>query len=221
MLVAVGLSPPEPAPPGVSRSIFVGNPKDVERRAATQEISPTFERSIPGPEAEFDFHGGKPRVIATDIYDTAVDVRWRVAPEPDIDAVFPFEITQMARDTEGTQDWAVFSQRRRVLSAIFERRARSHPPARGTQAPRGAQSNENEGRSFSGASHGHRSGGEQADPTLRTCILFKRYGDAIIVISSHEWGDEMERVLRHPLPEPGFHGPVHRVQRRIAHNRAG
>jgi hypothetical protein len=106
MLVAVGITPPEPAPSGTARAIFVGNPKDLERRAATQRIVPIFERSIPGPDAEFDFHGGKLRVIATDIYDTAVDVRWRVAPEPDIDAVFPSEIAQMARDTEGTQDWA-------------------------------------------------------------------------------------------------------------------
>jgi hypothetical protein len=44
--------------------------------------------------------------MAVEFYDTAVDIRWRVAPEPDIDAVFPSEIAQMARDTEGTQDWA-------------------------------------------------------------------------------------------------------------------
>jgi hypothetical protein len=103
MLIAVGVTPPESAPCGVARAIFVGNPKDLERR---EEATPTFERSVPGPNAEFDFYGGKLRVIAADIYDTAVDVRWRVAPEPDIDAVFPSEVAQMSRDTEGTQDWA-------------------------------------------------------------------------------------------------------------------
>ena len=106
MLMAVGITPPEPAPRGAMQSIFVGNPKDFERPADSQRIAPSFERSIPGPNAEFDFYGGKLRVIATDIYDTAVDVRWRVAPEPAIDAVFPSEVAQMARDTQGTQDWA-------------------------------------------------------------------------------------------------------------------
>lgn len=106
MLVAVDITPPEPAPPGVSRAIFVGNPKDLDRRSEAQRIVPVFERSIPGPDTEFDFHGGKLRVIATDIFDTAVDVRWRVAPEPDIDAVFPLEVAQMARDSEGTETWA-------------------------------------------------------------------------------------------------------------------
>jgi hypothetical protein len=105
MLIAVGVTPPEPAPSGVARAVSVGNPKDQERRA-THTIAPTFDRSIPGPDAEFDFYARKLRLIAVDVYDTAVEIRWRVAPEPDIDAVFPDEMAQMARDTEGTQEWA-------------------------------------------------------------------------------------------------------------------
>jgi hypothetical protein len=106
MLVAVGITPPEPAPPGVIRTIFLGDPKKLEGRAAAHGDAPRFERSMPGPDAEFDFHGGRLRVIAVDLYDSSVDIRWRVAPEPDIEDVFPDESAQMARDSEGTQEWA-------------------------------------------------------------------------------------------------------------------
>ncbi len=59
-----------------------------------------------GPDAEFDLHGGKLRVLAVDIYDTTIDIRWRVGPEPDVAAVFPSEVAQLVHDTEGTDDWA-------------------------------------------------------------------------------------------------------------------
>jgi len=40
------------------------------------------------------------------MYDTAVAIRWRVAPEPVISSVFPDEAAQLARDVEGTDAWA-------------------------------------------------------------------------------------------------------------------
>jgi hypothetical protein len=41
-----------------------------------------------------------------DLYDSTVAVRWRVAPEPDIAAVFSVEEAQLVRDIQGTEEWA-------------------------------------------------------------------------------------------------------------------
>ncbi len=106
MLAAVEIAQSESAGPGLARAIFVGHPKDVERLAGTQGAVPAFVRTIPGPDAEFEFHGGKLRVLAIDIYDSAVDVRWRAAPEPIVDAALPSEMAQVVGDTKGMQDQA-------------------------------------------------------------------------------------------------------------------
>ncbi len=44
--------------------------------------------------------------MAVEIYDMAVAVRWRVAPEPVISSVFSEEAAQLARDVDGTDAWA-------------------------------------------------------------------------------------------------------------------
>jgi hypothetical protein len=67
---------------------------------------PRFVRSIPGPDAEYDLYGGLLRIVAVEIYDTMVNVRWRAAPEPDVFAAFPDEPAQLAHDVEGTDAWA-------------------------------------------------------------------------------------------------------------------
>ncbi len=84
VLVAVGIAPLESEPPGPVGATLVGSPEDLESGAITiAPIAPIFKRSIPVPDAEFDLDGGgKLRVMATNIYDTAVDIRWRVDPEP-------------------------------------------------------------------------------------------------------------------------------------------
>ncbi len=51
-------------------------------------------------------------MLAAEIYDTQVAVRWRVAPEPTISSVFPDEVAQLARDVKGTDAWAAEELRR-------------------------------------------------------------------------------------------------------------
>src|ERR1035441_6508941 len=58
MLIALGYDPPEPAPPGVARAIYTGDPKKRET-TPEPESTPQFVRSIPGPDEELEVHGGK------------------------------------------------------------------------------------------------------------------------------------------------------------------
>jgi len=112
MLVALGYEPPDPAPPGVSQAIYVGDP---EKRPAPPppEHAPVFVRSHPGPDQEFEVHGGKLRVISIEVYDTAVVVRWRASPEPDLSSAFPGETADLERDLAGLEDWAADELRRK------------------------------------------------------------------------------------------------------------
>jgi len=105
MLVALGYEAPDPPPPGVSRAIYLGDPEN-RPTAPPEEITPTFIRSHPGPDREFEVFGGRLRVISIEVYDVAVALRWRVSPEPDITMAFPDESTELERDLVGLEDWA-------------------------------------------------------------------------------------------------------------------
>jgi hypothetical protein len=114
MLIAVGITPPPPAEPGVIQAVYIGDPNAAPRPAAARPVLPRFMRSVPGPDAEFERYGGVLRVVAAEIYDTMVAIRWRVAPEPDVSAAFPNEALQLARDLEGLEAWAVDELRRKA-----------------------------------------------------------------------------------------------------------
>jgi len=105
MVVALGHEAPEPPRPGVASAISRGVP---EKRPAPPpaDITPTFVRSLPGPDQEFEVFGGRLRIISIEIYDVAVALRWRVSPEPDITVVFPDESTALELDLIGLEDWA-------------------------------------------------------------------------------------------------------------------
>lgn len=114
MLLALGITPPPPAGPGASQAVFIGDPNAAPRASAAPPVLPRFVRSVPGPNAEFEQHGGVLRVVAAEIYDTMVAIRWRVAPEPDVFAAFPSEALQLAHDLEGLEAWAVDELRRKA-----------------------------------------------------------------------------------------------------------
>ncbi len=112
MLVALGYELPDPAPSGVSQSIYVGDP--AKRPPLPQPRSvPAFIRSQPGPDQEFEIHGGKLRVIAVEFYDSAVKVRWRVSPQPDVASAFPDEVAALELDLIGLEEWAAEDLRRK------------------------------------------------------------------------------------------------------------
>jgi hypothetical protein len=55
-------------------------------------------------------------------HDTMLSIRWRVAPDPDLTAVFPAEAAQLARDTAGIDEWAQQELRRKAESLLRMRR---------------------------------------------------------------------------------------------------
>ncbi len=117
MLVALGYEAPDPAPPGVIRTIYVGDP--AKRPPPPQPRStPVFIRSQPGPDKEFEVHGGRLRVIALEFYDSAVVVRWHVSPQPDIASVFPDETAALERDLVGLEEWAVEDLRQKGYAEL-------------------------------------------------------------------------------------------------------
>jgi hypothetical protein len=105
MLVALGYEAPDPAQVGVNRAIYVGDPANRPPRPEARS-APVFIRSQPGPDEEFEVHGGKLRVVAVEFYDSAVVVRWRVSPQPDIASAFPDEADALERDLIGLEYWA-------------------------------------------------------------------------------------------------------------------
>jgi hypothetical protein len=72
-----------------------------------------FVRSLPGPDDEIEIHGGKLRVIAIEFYDSAVAIRWRVSPQPDIGSAFPEETAALERDLIGLEEWAAEDLRKK------------------------------------------------------------------------------------------------------------
>jgi hypothetical protein len=107
MLVALGYELPDTPSPGTAQAIYVGDPAKRPVHPPQPDLAPVFVRSLPGPDDEFEIYGGRLRIIAIEIYDTVVAVRWRVAPEPDIALAFPQESAALEQDLEGLEDWAV------------------------------------------------------------------------------------------------------------------
>jgi hypothetical protein len=112
MLLALGYELPDPAPPGVSRAIYLGDPAKRPPVRQARNV-PAFIRSQPGPDQEFEIHGGKLRVIAVEFYDSVVAIRWRVSPQPDVASVFPGEVAALEGDLSGLEDWAAEDLRRK------------------------------------------------------------------------------------------------------------
>jgi hypothetical protein len=117
MLVSLGYEVPVSAPPGISRAIYVGDPAKRPARPEPRS-TPTFLRSQPGPDREYENCGGKLRVIAAEFYDTALAIRWRVSPPPDIVSAFPDEAAALERDLIGLEEWAAEDLRKKGLQTL-------------------------------------------------------------------------------------------------------
>ena len=112
MLAALGYELSDPAPAGVAQAIYVGDPAKRQSQPKVQSAA-VFIRSQPGPDREFEVHGGKLRVISLEFYDSMVSVRWRVSPPPDITSAFPAETSAIEEDIVGLEDWAAEELRRK------------------------------------------------------------------------------------------------------------
>ena len=117
MLVSLGYEVPDPAPSGVSRAIYVGDPAEGPVRPEPRS-TPIFLRSQPGPDREYEKFGGKLRVIAAEFYDTALAIRWRVSPLPDVASAFADEAAALESDLIGLEEWAADDLRKKGLQTL-------------------------------------------------------------------------------------------------------
>ena len=100
------------APPGASRAVYLSDPAKRPPVPQARNV-PEFIRSQPGPDQEFEIHGGKLRVIAVEFYDSVVAIRWPDAgngalpsPEPAAKGqIFLFSDVQKVQF--GSKRWSV------------------------------------------------------------------------------------------------------------------
>jgi hypothetical protein len=102
MLVALGLEPLEPSPPGSQRgrAISIGEGEPPLRPTAPPlsrflELIPVKDADQPVP------FGGRVQILGIERYDSRVAVAWRLAPLPDPEVQFAQELSDHERDTEG------------------------------------------------------------------------------------------------------------------------
>jgi len=120
MLVALGYEAPDAPPNGTLQAIFVGDPAQV-REPLLQPPVPEFIRSVPGPLEQVEVHGVRFRVLSVELYDVAVEVRWRAVPDPDPWLFFPGERLDLEADLFGLDEWAADELRRNASRPLRHR----------------------------------------------------------------------------------------------------
>ena len=75
---------------------------------------PRFVRLVPAPNEEYEFHGGRIRIIGVEVFDTQMILHWRMAPPPDMDLAFPEVAEAEEQETDGlpVEERAKFRWRR-------------------------------------------------------------------------------------------------------------
>jgi hypothetical protein len=109
MLLALGITPPDPSLPGVLQADVVSDTSAPQftapaRPISTNKTGPRFIQAAPGPDEEFEYHGSALRVVGVEQYDAVVAVKWIVNPEPNISDVFPEESAALEQDLQDLDD---------------------------------------------------------------------------------------------------------------------
>jgi hypothetical protein len=109
MFRALGYDLPDPPAPGSAQFISLGDPAQRPEPPHVRDRQlRTLFRTMVGPRRTIDFYGGTLRILGVDLYDTAVEVRWRLEPDLDIWQAFPEAASDLEEDlAEVTDDWAV------------------------------------------------------------------------------------------------------------------
>jgi hypothetical protein len=101
LLIALGIEPLEPLPPGSSgaRTIRIS---DVPPPPVIPNPPARFLRLVPArtPDVAIGF-GGRLQVLGIELYDSRVAVAWRLAPLPDPERQFREQLAAHDRDSEG------------------------------------------------------------------------------------------------------------------------
>ena len=109
MLLALGITPPDPALPGVLQADVASDTSAPQliapaRPISTNKTRPRFIRVARGPDKEFKYRGSTLRVVGVEQYDAVVSVKWIVNPEPNVLDVFPEESAALEQDLQGLDD---------------------------------------------------------------------------------------------------------------------
>jgi hypothetical protein len=114
MLLALGYDVPDPAPAGVSRATYVGDPANRRDPPEPYEAPKHLVRTISGSR-QVDLYGGRLQIEAVEIYDVAVVIHWKVEPDLDIWRAFPVEAAELEIDLEEVaDDWAADELRQKA-----------------------------------------------------------------------------------------------------------
>jgi hypothetical protein len=100
MLQALGVDPPGPPGSNTGQLIYLGE-GEPPRNEPVPALVPQYPRSVVVPPNETEVCGGALRVLEIDYDDSVTLVRWRIAPFPDVDALFPHIAHAIALDTAG------------------------------------------------------------------------------------------------------------------------
>jgi hypothetical protein len=109
MLLALGITPPDPALPGVLQADVASDTSAPQLTAPARPIStnktrPRFIRVARGPDKEFKYRGSTLRVVGVEQYDAVVAVQWILNPEPNVSAVFSEESAALEQDLQDLDD---------------------------------------------------------------------------------------------------------------------
>jgi hypothetical protein len=119
MLGALGYDLSDPPAPGTSQFMYLGDPAQRPEPHEPARQPRSLLRTIGGPGRTIDFHGGTLHIVGVDLYDTAVEIRWRLEPDIDIWQAFPQDAADLEVDlADVTDQWAVDELRRNATNAM-------------------------------------------------------------------------------------------------------
>ena len=109
MLLALEITPPNPALPGILQADVVSDTSASQLTPpagpiSTHKAGPRFIRAAPAPDEEFEYRGSALRVVGVEQYDAVVAVKWIVNPEPNVWDVFPEESAALEQDLQDLDD---------------------------------------------------------------------------------------------------------------------
>jgi hypothetical protein len=117
MLVALGFTPPERREADGRNHfiplIYLGDGDPPNPPASLGQPS-VLLRSVPGPDTDYEFHGGLFRLVAIEIFTEKIVARWRTNMPPVISELFPEQMAALESDLEGLEEWAAAELRRKA-----------------------------------------------------------------------------------------------------------
>lgn len=126
MMVALGEEPlgPLESIPGVSRIRLVSFGQNVPPRPPSPPPASRFLALVPAnePDRPLDY-GGRVQILGVELYSDKVTVNWRLAPEPDYEAVFAVELAEQGDDLEGLSELQRSHLRQRFVHRLQMQRS--------------------------------------------------------------------------------------------------